>query len=156
MYKKYEEKIPFKYYLFLGSFIIVLIMSRFTHVGMMSNTYTSIITLFTSTLTGTYFVFYLSKAIDNKLSNKNIIKKYFKYLGKNTYIALWLHLIAFKLITYLQIIIYNDKKLFLACYPVYIKDGIWSFLYALVGMTLPLIYVKAKEIIESKINTAKN
>lgn len=137
--KKYDEKIPYNIYLSILCCIIVIIMSRFTHVGMMGNTYTNPITFLISSLCGTYAILYISRKIDFNLSDKNLFKRFLSFFGKNTFAILGLHLICFKIITLLQIIIYKDDWIYLACYPVYLINGVWTILYILVGISIPLI-----------------
>lgn len=117
---------------------------------MMNNYYTNPFTFIISSLSGIYFILFISKKIDSMLSDKNLFKKFLCFLGKSTFIVLSIHLLCFKIITLLEIFIYKTDWFYLACYPVFKVNGIWSLLYTLIGLFIPLalknLYHKLKNI----------
>lgn len=106
-----------------------------------------------STLCG--FVFCMSLA-------KNILKLDkisigLTYIGRNTMPILILHLLAFKLVTAIQIAVYGGwmelPVYSLASFPTLFSFGVWPYLYTMVGVAVPLLvddmYVRIKKRIKA-------
>lgn len=84
------------------------------------------------------FLINIAYAINSYLINKILKNK----KGKNTIYILFLHFLAFKLITYIQLRIYNLPNYSLASFPtLYINNG-WWILYFLAGIIIPMIICK--------------
>ena len=113
------------------SFAVVLILSRFCTVDMMTNTYTNPILLLLGVFAGIVFIFDLSY-----LFAKTALKKLFCFVGKNTLTILALHLTMFKSVTLMQIVLLHKPRIYMACYPVYMKTPLWTILYFIVGIIL--------------------
>lgn len=78
----------------------------------------------------------------------NKIVRALKYLGKNSLVIMMFHFIAFKAITLLQIIVYQDSIEMLSEYPVYLVNGGWWIAYSVVGVCIPiLLYLLYKQIL---------
>ena len=86
-----------------------------------------------------------------------IMVKSLSYLGQNTIPILMLHCISFKLITYIQILMYKEPIENLAAFKTFHTDGIWWLLYMIVGIIIPLIinavYQKSKTLAKTIVNT---
>lgn len=157
--KKYETIIKYNLKIAIICGLIVVALAPITHVGMMSNTYTDPFSFIGGSLCGTYVILYISKKIES-FKDKNLLKKFLVFFGKNTFIVLALHLTAFKLVTILEILLTKSDWIYLACYPVYIVNLKYSVLYVLVGTFIPLIlkyiFLKLNSVIKSKIDKSTN
>lgn len=69
------------------------------------------------------------------------LKKMFVFIGSNTIPILLLHFLCFKVVTLLELKLYNLPPYMLASYPVLIHDGLWWIVYGVVGIAFPLMLV---------------
>ena len=84
------------------------------------------------------YIFLMS--ISNRLKNIKYVNNILSYIGKHTISILCLHLISFKLITFIQIIIYNRPIIMLGAYETYYTDYcFWGILYTITGIIIPII-----------------
>lgn len=116
-------------FLFLG------ILMTFGRISIASNIITNPIYYIIVSVLGWYFVWSLSKLIG--LCN---LKKLFLLCGNKTIPILALHTLAFKLVTLIQYLVSTEKDfVVLALFPVFKNNLLWSSLYALVGVGIPLL-----------------
>jgi len=100
-----------------------------------ANRYYNPIFLLGASVSGFFIVMAFSKLINRN----NVFTRIFSYIGRNTIPILCLHLLFFKLITVLQIHLYNLPAYRLASFPCYITTGGWWVSYFLVGLIGPLL-----------------
>ena len=136
IYKLYESKIKFKFRYFILSFIILIICTKFNNIDISQLEITYKILLIISGIAGTYFIMFIS--------NKCTFFKYLfiLYCGKNTIYILALHCIVFKIIMLIEIVIYNENIELLGMFPVYQKEQIWSLIFTVAGMIIPILVKK--------------
>lgn len=92
-----------------------------------------------SSFSGFACVFIVSNFLEN--IDKIVIKKlklFIAQAGKYSLYILMFHFIAFKAITFIQILIYHQPLYRLASFPCFINWGGWWLLYTLVGITIPM------------------
>lgn len=136
-------KITFK--IFGVSFIILLISSFIFDKGinLSTNNYYNPFLLIVFSLSGFAFTIYVSKYLNNIKFLSNI----FEFLGLRTMPILCLHLLFFKIVTYIQVILYSLPTYRLASFPYYYTKY-WWILYTIVGILGPIIvnylYLKIK------------
>lgn len=82
------------------------------------------------------FIFVMSFA---SLIKSQLMAKICSYIGQNTIPILLLHYVSFKLITYTQIIFYQESINNLAVLGTFHSDGLWWLLYLTAGIVLPII-----------------
>ena len=75
----------------------------------------------------------------------------FMFMGKYTLSILILHLSAFKIITYLQVLIYKLPEYRLSSFPVYDVSHGWWILYCLVGIVIPIACAVIFDYIKNEI-----
>lgn len=73
--------------------------------------------------------------------NNNYFKRVFIFLGQHTIPILALHTLAFKIITYIQVYIYDNDIIALSSYPVLNNSLMWSVLYTVAGVLVPVVIV---------------
>lgn len=93
----------------------------------------AIMYLFSSAV-GFFAVYYLSRTIE-----KWNFSMFFSIIGQHTSAIVLLHFLCFKLITYLQCIIYKEPDYRLASFPVYRTQNGWWIAYGVTGTIVPLI-----------------
>lgn len=82
--------------------------------------------------------------------------KMLSILGKNSLIIMLLHFVSFKIVTLLQIYIYQDDIDMLTSYPVYRYYSGWWIAYSLAGILIPCLIASAgKNLLKSKKNVIK-
>lgn len=137
LYRIYEKSIKYNIKTFIACVIILFILTyKNAKVEMAANTFSNPIIFILGALVGIYCVFYCSKLISMK---NNYIKRFILYAGQNTIIIMALHLLSFKVINILQVIIYKKPIDLIANLPILYSNGIWWILYTIVGVLIPLI-----------------
>ncbi len=113
--------------------IILIVFRQFGYIAIDINLITNPAYLLICTLAGWCLVYALSKVMCAW------IKNVFCYLGQHTISILFLHLLSFKIITYLQVIIYHKEMYYLAAFPVLYNEHGWFLAYLVVGLTVPIL-----------------
>lgn len=157
LYKNFQNKINLNFITFLMSIIILLLcysnnQSKFI---IANNYYNNPIWLILASISGFFFILYISKVLSNNLFCSNLLS----YIGQHTVIILCMHILFFKVITYLQVLIYNQPDYMLAAlFPTLLfnQNG-WWIAYGIVGIAGPLItlevYKKLKQNINNKLQS---
>lgn len=83
---------------------------------------------------GFFFTYFLACLLTYIKTLANI----FMFMGKYTLSILILHLSAFKIVTYIQVLIYKLPEYRLSSFPVYDVSHGWWILYCLVGIVIPI------------------
>lgn len=86
---------------------------------------------------GIYLILTIAEVIKNTKLNK-----IFVFIGTNTMIILAYHCLAFKIVSYIIILIKDLPIEYLSSFPTITYGGVWWILYSLVGIILPLIIKK--------------
>ncbi|MBS7182012.1 MAG: acyltransferase family protein [Eubacterium sp.] len=128
--------------------ICILVFSRkYGNISYANNTYHDPLIVIISALSGWVLLYNLAMLFEK---NKNLTKMT-AYIGRNTLPILLIHFLAFKVVTALQILIYNESIHKLAAFPVLKSEGIWWVLYAIVGIIGSLLlncgYKQAKGVL---------
>lgn len=137
--KTYFDKIKFENTTMCIISIILLSVNYFYgSISVNDNTYLSPDFLIVNTFLGVYAVFYLSKKIQ-----KLKIGNFFEILGNNSLEIMALHIVAFKIASIFIIQIFDLNKDVLSNYPTILPiNNIYTIIYLVFGIFLPLIFVK--------------
>lgn len=100
---------------------------------MITNTYENILVYIMATIFG--FIMLLGIA---ELMNK-YLEKVFDLFRKYSVVIICIHMLAFKIVTVIQIEIYNLDSNNISSYPTLISDNGWWALYGIVGLAIPII-----------------
>lgn len=79
--------------------------------------------------------------------------RFIEYIGQKTLVILTFHLLAFKIVNYILVIIHDLNKLEIGLYPTIISKSSegWWVVYTLIGVLLPLAITQGWRIVISKI-----
>lgn len=100
---------------------------------------------FVWSMAGWFLVYGISQIISE---GKSFIADFLIYTGKHTLPILLLHQFSFKIVTYIQTIVYKEPAYMLASFTVLYADNGWWIIYSIVGVCVPLIlYVISKKIV---------
>lgn len=144
----YKEKIRFNnIWIALLCLASLIVLYNIGSVGMNANTFPNGLFLIASSLSGIYFVIYISKLLE-KIP---IISNIFSYIGKNTLPIIALHFVSFKLIMYLQLLFGVIKYEDMAYLTGYNNANWWYILYVIAGVGVPLLYDFIMKIINNKL-----
>ena len=110
--------------------------------------YNKVLPFTLSAISGTLFVIYLSKQLEDKTS---LIKRILYYMGNHTLVILALHFLSFRFVSYLFAIIYSINVVHVAEHP-FIKNigSIPSYgwiIYCFAGIVIPLLLNRVWQII---------
>lgn len=117
------------------SIIGLIIEEKHGHISLGSNAYPSPIFLILCTSTGLLMLFSLA----HLLKRVSWIERAVAYIGRHTMFILFLHFIAFKLINWVQILVYHKEWYELATFPHLKTEHGWWIAYAVVGIGIPLL-----------------
>lgn len=92
--------------------------------------------LFLWSMAGWFLVYGMSQMISE---GDSFISMFLIYIGKHTLPIVLLHQISLKIVTYIQINIYNEPSYMLASFPVLYANHGWWIVYCIVGVCVPLI-----------------
>lgn len=142
LYAKYIKVINLNICFFYINLAILLFVniSLSNKINLSSNFYYNPILLMLLTMSGFIMLLSLSNFI-NKYCIKKINEQIIK-LGQNTMPILCLHLLAFKLVTLIQVIIFKLPDYRLASYFTYRTDSCWWIVYLIVGLYVPIFAKK--------------
>lgn len=152
LYQKYKERININVMSFICSLFVLLISYYYTAntVNLSANKYSNPVWLIISSVSGFIFILSISKFI----SKTGILNSILSYIGRHTISILLFHLIAFKIITYIQLLILNKPDYMLASFTILEWKNGWWLLYLTAGVLIPLlisfVYGKLKSLIRSK------
>lgn len=126
--------------------IILLGLSFWGNIGLNFNSYVNPIFLIIASVTGWCLVNYAS----------DVFLRYHKatfflnMCGRASLYIMVFHLISFKLVSLLQIMIYDLPLYYVASFPVLYRNGFWAVFYSIVGVIIPLVIYRCKELIFRK------
>lgn len=149
IYKRYEDKIKFKYPFFIISIAVLILCTVFNTVDISQLDITFKTLLIVSGLAGVYSVLFISKKF-NFLKNKFIL-----YCGKNTIYILALHCLVFKILMYIEIKLYDGSLELLGLFPIYQKTQLWGLIFTVFGVIIPIAIKKVIDVIVQRTNELK-
>lgn len=147
LFKNVKESLPYKWWIALVCSGIVYICYRvnFVDISKLMITYKPLLVV--SGLSGCYCTLYLSKRLPN------VMARLFEYCGKNTIPVLALHCISFKVVLFLEIVVYGLDWTLLGAFPTYDVSAVWSMLYTIIGVLLPLFITYMAQRVKMKFRT---
>lgn len=111
-----------------------------------NNQYNNPLILLLASVSGLFFCFFIAKVI---LKIEHLSKPTI-YLGKNTLYILILHLLCFKIVSYLGVIIYHQPFYLVAAFPVLYEGELWWLAYTIVGVLFPVLFGMIYSIIKRR------
>lgn len=132
----YKEPVPVLTVFLALSIIYILKMQNIGAIKYARGEIVGGVELFIWSMAGWFLVYGISQIISE---GKSFIAECFVYIGKHTLPILLLHQFSFKIVTYVQIIIYKEPTYMLGAFPVLYTDGAWWLIYSMVGIGVPLI-----------------
>ena len=142
-YREYKEKIKSRPKWIVTSLIILLIMNNLGSISMVSKKYPSIGFYLLASYFGIYFVINISKYMQYKYDNLTFLN----HIGKNTLYIMILHFFAFKMVSLIIALIYKLPLYYIAKFPVIENKPLWSIIYSIIRIIIPVIYVYLKSIL---------
>lgn len=147
-------KICYYFISFIVAFVALFIMYRMGHISLNVNTYENPAFLLIASLLGWVLMFSLCKMLTAFKALK-YLNYLVEILGKHTVSIAALHFLAFKLVSLVEVILYDKPMILIASYPVCYSNHGWWIIYTIVGLGLPclleMIYEKSKTGICSKL-----
>lgn len=134
--KQYNKFNQFKFISFFISFSILLIaFINNIEIELSQNKYPNLLILTILSICGYYFIMFISEKLEKNIFISNILI----FITNNSIPILLWHIIAFKLVNYIQIIVYNLPEYYLAAIPVIYSRPYWYILYTIVGLGIPIL-----------------
>lgn len=149
IYKKCELKIAISSKIAFIAFIILCISAKMNFkVDMRINYYSNFLVFVVDAILGIYFMLTLIKKLD-KLKFEFI---FLKYAGKNTITIMALQLICFKIISIIQVKLYNLPINSLSGFGNIYNKNLWWIAYTIIGVILPCIIKYAYDMLKKFYN----
>lgn len=144
--KSLTIKKSFSVALYIGAILIsmaiLIIFNNFTTVDLSRNKYTGIISMIIVSYAGWILMMFTAKLIKHL--------KFFKILvicGQNSLVVMILHILCFKLVSLIQVVIYNEPCYMLASFPVLKTTNGWWIAYTICGVSIPIILNEIRRMI---------
>lgn len=117
--------------------VIIFYFNDGIYIDISANMYNNPLYFYFAAIIGIYINLYFAK----KISNLNI--RLLEYIGTKSIYIMIFHLIAFKVVNYIQIKFYNLSMDNLSAYPTLIMrwGDNWWMVYTIVGVFLPILIV---------------
>ena len=137
------EYLQFQYKTYLLAVICLvclLICAYYYPTSMLTFSVNNVIPYIISAISGIYLIHCISS------ETPSLFKKYLGYIGDNSFIILTLHMLSFKVISLIYVFHYKLEIVRISEFPTIsdIKSSFWVIAYFVVGIILPLGYVKIK------------
>lgn len=143
-----------KYSLLIIGTVIVAIISKYSPTWA-NDKY--IILTYISGVSGISVCYIIAYIIDKSVWIK--IRKVLAYIGKNSLYIMAYHLVAFKLVAIIMIVIWKKDIVYLAEFPCYMPIYPWNIIYLIVGIVVPILVAvvvkKVSSLIRSRIEASK-
>ncbi|MGL4760506.1 MAG: acyltransferase family protein [Sarcina sp.] len=138
-----------KIILIVACIIFVINIKLNTVIDLGANIIGNPINFYLVSLSGIYLNFYIAKI----LSKSKKIEKVLATIGNKSFHIMALHILSFKLINIIDVILNNKEKIEISRYPVSNSNlYIW---YSIVGIVLPIILLKIIDIFSGKLTELK-
>ena len=142
MFHKYEKRIPVNVYLASGCFLCLCVLVYFKKsISIISGYFWDYWQFYIGAVVGIYFVYYISV----KILAYRQLKSLFIIMGNESIYILGLHLLSFKMVDGVKILIYDDLTIEnlsdFTCVAAHHNIAFWLF-YTFVGVSVPLIIKK--------------
>lgn len=118
------------------TFILLLVLNNVGQIELVENSYTNPLFLLTASLLG----WLLISSIAYYIKYSAIISNVLSIISEQSLYILILHLLSFKLVTLVQVLIYNEPYEYISSFPVLHSDGLWCIAYTIMGITLPILF----------------
>lgn len=136
--------------IFVGTFLILLVCYHFGRIELADTYYWNPLFLIITSFMGWFFLYEISYYVSKTTRIANVII----LIGKNTIAVVILHFLCFKIVSLIGIKITDSPDYALACFPTFMKNGVWWIPYTFVGICIPVlmsvIYKYIKQKIQSK------
>ncbi|WP_252228862.1 MULTISPECIES: acyltransferase family protein [unclassified Clostridium] len=135
IYKRFKYKNKFnKWNLFL-CFIFLIFGSFKGKIDLVSNAIINPLFLIFNSYIGIYLIIGISEFLCNTKKEFKLIR----YIGNNTIPILCLHFLMFRIVNYMQVVLYNLPYYRIASHPILNGQNGWWILYSISGIVLPLL-----------------
>lgn len=140
--RNFNRKICENYLITLSGVISVIFLGNKIQVEMVINYYSNIFIFLITGILGSISIIHISKLIENFKYSKCI-----SFIGKNSIYVLFFHIISFKFILFINLLLKNESMIFLTGFidryndlPMYIYNPNTDFiLYFIGGIIIPLL-----------------
>ncbi len=133
--------------IFFASIIILIILHQYGKISMNSNSFPNFAFFLLSSFCGIYAVIFLSKMF----AKIKVLSKIFLKIGKSSLLIMALHLVAFKIVMFIQYLFGAIKYEDIARLTGYDNNNGWYIVYVLVGVFVPIMFSDLYYLIIRKI-----
>ena len=128
----------------IGSFCLLLVYDRLGGIALGENDFMDPVFLLTASVAG-WLLLYEGAVI---LKNKPFLCKIISYIGEHTLPIVILHLLAFKIVSYIGVLVKGQDFYLVAAFPVLYRGSFWWIAYTVVGsfvsLLMDILYQKIK------------
>ena len=136
-------------FIFTVVFIILIVCKHFGRIELAYTDYTNPVFLIMTSVCGWMLLYELSYFISKTARIADVVV----VIGKNTIAVVILHFLCFKIVSFIGIIITDAPEYVLACFPTYMKTGIWWVAYTIFGVGIPVLLSVIYKLIKQKVRS---
>lgn len=119
-----------------GSFLLLLVYNHLGGIALGENAFGNPLFLLTASIAGWLFLYEGSVF----LKRVPFLCKTVSYIGKHTLPIVILHLLAFKIVSYIGVLANGQELYLVAAFPVLYRGGLWWIAYTAVGIAVSLLF----------------
>lgn len=120
----------------LGSFCLLLVYDRLGGIAIGENDFMDPVFLLTASVAGWFFLY--EGAVF--LKKVPFLSKAVSYIGEHTLPIVILHLLAFKIVSFIGVLVNGQAPCLVAAFPVLYRGGFWWAAYTAVGISVSLLF----------------
>ncbi|GEM_PF-281763 len=135
VFRRWEKISFYRWELAIISFLSLVISSFQGKINIITYDFINPIFFLVNSILGIYFIFFLSHFLSLRISR---VRNFFILLGQNSLHILALHFSAFKLVSFLLILIFQLPFISLAEYPIIESMKVFWPIYSIIGVIFPL------------------
>lgn len=119
----------------IGSLLLLFVCNHLGGIALGENEFINPLFLVTASVSG-WLLLYEGSVFLKKVP---FLCKIISYIGANTLPIVILHLLAFKIVSYVGVLVTGQEGYLIASFPVLYTSGLWWIAYTAVGITIPLL-----------------
>lgn len=123
-----------KYIILVAGIPLLYLAGKYGSISLNVNHFENPLFLVSCSLLGWFWL----QAWANILVKIKYVKEFVVYLSKSSLFILFLHFLAFKAVSAIQVLVYKEEAYMLASFPLLRTDGLWWIPYTVAGVLLPV------------------
>lgn len=147
-----DRKIWISVAVFILCFAVLSVLNQFGSISLGGNKYNNPLFMLVASLAGWFLLYEVAVII----KRNSMISRVLAYLGKNTLPIVVLHFLAFKIVSFIGVLLQGDYLIGISAFPILYTGIWWCILYSVVGIVVPLVLNEVWLKLKRRISYGKN